>query len=527
MIARSRVNPIATLQRWLVCVVSLVQAFVLVPQVTNADVIVLSNQHRKPIRIYLPGQGENGEMVSYQLPGGQVLPVRTIGPTPFAYQSEVGTVRTTLLPNAVYKFNETSDSRLLLKQVDLSGDETTARSTGVAKRNSLLKVAELPIKILVDEEEQATRELWEKRLRKRVSVASNILEQACLLRLKVVEFGTWKSDNRLKGFPEAFQEFTQIVDPGPARLAIGFTSQFAVPKKPGKVGLSSGLFKGHILLRESAPQATEVELVEALLHELGHVLGAVDQQIGNSLMRPGLIDGQARRADFPLQFDPVNLLLVNLVGEEIRLRNVQGISDLQPSSRTRLKQIYTQLGLAPKPQPAKPEPPEKIAQEKVHRESAGESDTVASTAGKKTEQTSGKKPKAGKRTTPHPDLEKLQGQWKVVSVRRRGKAVPEALRYTPTLSENKLTLQAKDLGTFRFRMDIDPENEATELPKSAPIPFDLVMRVQNKDYVTHGIYEYDGTELKVCCARPGKPRPEKFKAPVDVDQVVMIFRREE
>ena len=491
-------------------------------QAVLADVIILSNHHRQPIEIYLPGQGENAEPVGYQLPAGRVVPLRSVGPMPFSYRSDVGTVRTTLLPNSVYNFHETSDSRLLLNHIDLAEDNQAALATGVANRKTLLQISDLPIKILVDDEEPATRESWEKRLRSRVAKASNVLEHYCLIRLKIVEVGTWKSDNRLQDFNDAFAEFQQVVDPAQARLAIGFTSQFSVPEKPGEVGRSSGLLKGHILLRESGSKATETELLEALLHELGHVLGAVDQKIGTSLMRPGLVDGQARRADFPLQYDPVNLLLMNLMGEEIRLREVQSLADLQPATRSRLRQIYTRLGLGPKSKP--PEEEDETAVASASPEGKGPDDTLEKM---KKDLKPEKKTAAKKRTTPHPDLKKFQGKWKVMSAHRRGRTVPEALRYIPTLSEDKLTLKAKDLGTFRFRMDIDPENKSGDLQASDPIPFDLVMRIQDKEYVSRGIYQYDGFELKVCCARPGKPRPENFKAPADVDQAVMVFRRAE
>jgi uncharacterized protein (TIGR03067 family) len=491
----------------------------------SADVYIIHNRQAQTIEFSVPGIEKEAPRRVYELRSGKSVAIRGLGQLPFNYQSEVGAIRTRIIPNSVYTFDVTSDSRLLLNQLDLGSNESTRAGTGAVNADRLMAMVDIPVKIMVDDDEPAQRAQWETRLRKRVADASQVLEQCCRVRLRVVEAGTWLSDNRLESFDDVYREFVRGVEPASARLVIGFTSQFPVPETPGRVGFSSGLLRGHLLMREGSRRATEAEMTEALLQEVGRVLGAVEQNIDYSIMRPGVLDGQARSKDFPLQFDPVNLLLVNMFAEEIRRNDAKQLADLQPGTRTRLKQIYTRLGMAPKP---KPEPEVARGPSVAHQaRSAGETKLA-------TEENTKKPPR--KRTTPHPDLQKFQGTWKVVSARRRGAEVPEVMLYRPRLKDNQLILEGENLGTFKFRLDIDPRAEVSDststaslpgqsISKASPIPFDLVMKIQDKDYVAHGIYEFDGSQIRMCIARPGKARPTEFVAPADVDQALLVFKR--
>jgi hypothetical protein len=88
---------------------------------------------------------------------------------------------------------------------------------------------------------------------------------------------------------------------------------------------------------------SEPEREEVLLHEVGHYLGAVHSPDPVSVMRPVLADNQAIRTNFRIGFDPVNMLLINLVAEEVRERRVTSTSELTAGTRLRLGQIYAKL----------------------------------------------------------------------------------------------------------------------------------------------------------------------------------------
>src|SRR5262249_55295492 len=107
----------------------------------------------------------------------------------------------------------------------------------------------IPVKIFVDEKEPSKPAVWQRRLRDRVAAASEIIERTCGMRLKVVDTGTWQSDNIAK-FEDAVDDFARKADPGAARLAIGFTSQFQIPHGRTHLGGTRGPLNRHILLRE-------------------------------------------------------------------------------------------------------------------------------------------------------------------------------------------------------------------------------------------------------------------------------------
>ncbi len=126
----------------------------------------------------------------------------------------------------------------------------------------------ITVKIFVDEKEPSKPAVWQRRLRERVADASEILERTCGIRVKVVATGTWNSDNLAK-FDDAVDDFARKADPGEARIAIGFTSQFQIVKGRTHLGGTRGPMNNHILLREWSQYVSEPERLELLVHELG------------------------------------------------------------------------------------------------------------------------------------------------------------------------------------------------------------------------------------------------------------------
>src|SRR5262249_19165218 len=157
---------------------------------------------------------------------------------------------------------------------------------------------------LVDDDEPTARRVWEERLRKRLRAASDIIEKHCRVRFEVAAVETWESDNKLTEFKELHEEFERKVKPGPARLAIGFTSQLPHPQGYTDLGTTRCVLHTHILIREWYPRS-EPERLEVLVHELGHFLGASHSAEGDSVLRPRLADGKALASSFRIRFDPL------------------------------------------------------------------------------------------------------------------------------------------------------------------------------------------------------------------------------
>jgi uncharacterized protein (TIGR03067 family) len=104
------------------------------------------------------------------------------------------------------------------------------------------------------------------------------------------------------------------------------------------------------------------------------------------------------------------------------------------------------------------------------------------------------------------DLAKMQGDWRTVSVTENGTklADDEAQTLFRTVSGNKYSLFrfSKPLTRGTFKID------ATKRPKTID-----VMPTASKGPAKPilGIYEFNGTSLWICNARPGKPRPTDFE----------------
>lgn len=118
------------------------------------------------------------------------------------------------------------------------------------------------------------------------------------------------------------------------------------------------------------------------------------------------------------------------------------------------------------------------------------------------------------------DLEKLQGVWKVVSLEKDGKKLPEdavkSLRVT--IKEDK----------FLFK-EGDKEAEATVKldPEKKPKAIDLVVKEGDSFKTIKGIYQLDGDDLNICAAGDDKAdRPTKFVTKPKTHVGLLVLKRE-
>ena len=317
--------------------------------VAVADVIVLANRTGSQLAVqFTPVAGQPQQL---RLPPGEVMPMFLDGRAQVSFASPGSPRRYLLDPNCAYYFGRGKDGRIDLEQIGLGEDATTSAGRSLPGSASMAP-ATIPVKILVDEEEPARQVYWEQRLRRRIETASDILEKYCRVRLKVVAVDTWNSDNGTNDFIAALGEFEREVNPLPARLVIGFTSQWQVVRGRTHMAGTRGPLHSHILVREGSPEISEPERLEFLVHELGHYLGAAHSPEPNSVMRPVLGDDLAGRLDFPVRFDPVNTLAIAMIGEEMRRRNVTHLSELSPETKKRLRQVYMELSRSMPKDPA-------------------------------------------------------------------------------------------------------------------------------------------------------------------------------
>ena len=116
------------------------------------------------------------------------------------------------------------------------------------------------------------------------------------------------------------------------------------------------------------------------------------------------------------------------------------------------------------------------------------------------------------------DLERLQGDWKVVTAQRRGKDVPAevAAMMAVTVKDNAITI-----GDGGVR---DEKATLSNLdPSKSPASFAL-QPVRPGSESLPGIYKLDGDNLTLCWSKKGE-RPTEFVTKEGSDHLLLVLKR--
>ena len=319
-----------------------------------AKVVVLANRTVSSITVGVVREGKLPKNLT--IPSGDSQPVFFQRSLQVRFGKGLPQQQFPLHASSAYFFVRGEDGETLrLEQIGLGEQpkgvesrESRVKSQGkpsspLVSGLSTLDSSTITVKILADENEPTHRRVWEPKLRKRVAEASKILERHSGIRLKVVEVTTWESDEKQRDFRQTLREFEQNVKTQPAQLAIGFSSQYKAARGRSHLGVTRWPMHTHILLRERSRNLLEAEKIELLVHELGHYLGASHSPEPQSVMRPLLTRGLQRGVGARIQFDPVNALIIAIMGEEIRQHGMRNIKMLSKPTSARLRQIYEVL----------------------------------------------------------------------------------------------------------------------------------------------------------------------------------------
>src|SRR5262245_439624 len=116
------------------------------------------------------------------------------------------------------------------------------------------------------------------------------------------------------------------------------------------------------------------------------------------------------------------------------------------------------------------------------------------------------------------DLEKLAGNWTLVTLELNGNRAPEeaAARYRLLVQGDRWVMERDERPavTWKVRrpMSVDPR------------ALDLIGTVQGQDLLYPAIYHLEGDTLTVCRASvPGKPRPTEFRT--TAGEVLAVWKR--
>jgi len=319
-------------------VLSAVGLLCLAPARLAAAVFVLANATADPVKITVIHPGR--EPVSAELGSGEVRPFHCGRRADVEFDRGGKPTVLRLDAYAAYVF-VTKKGVTELLGIDTAGkpvplDDVPAAPPAATGLN-------VTVKLLVDDADRRTRRAWEPAVRKRFAAAAEVLAAHCPVTFEVVAADEWPSDPAATDLPSLFADFTKVVKPAPARLAIGVTSRLPKGEGGGPFGHAGKEPLGtHVLVREAEPR-TDPERVEVLVQQLGKYLGAVHSADPASAMRTKLGDGKATFARFRLGFDPLNTLVLNIWVEELAAGKAAGLADFRPAAKARLGRLYATL----------------------------------------------------------------------------------------------------------------------------------------------------------------------------------------
>ena len=334
-------------------VIGLVVAAGMFAPAAFSGVVVVTNRAKDKVSFSVVGP--DGRQSRQELLHGDVVSMPTGGSVTLAFQDGASARSYLLRANGIYYFRRDGKGLDLLQQPipglsPLPADSPAAKAP--AGPPDSLSV--IPVKLLADEKEPRVRRLWEKEYRERLAAASAVFEHCCRIRFQVVAVETWNSGDNAHNFLRLLNKFEEKVQPAPARLAIGFTGQYAGLKEDVRMGGARGPFRSHVLIREWGRDITESERLEILVHELGHYLGAVHSPEPQSVMRPDFSDRQSRARSFRIRFDATNTLIICLLDEAYRNRPIVHLGQLPSAAKGQLRPLYQSLAAGLPNDPAAP-----------------------------------------------------------------------------------------------------------------------------------------------------------------------------
>ncbi len=309
----------------------------------EAATFVLSNATGDPVDCQVTLSG--GAPFAVNLAVGESRAINCGRTIVVSYAAGNGPQNLSLQPYMAYLFVTKPKKGLELMTADLLGKSPGDKD--VPLEVPAIKRVKIPVKVLVDDSDRRTKTVWAATLRKRFDEANAIMKAQAGVVFDIVDTTQWTVGEDVTDLRSCMVDFERQVKPEPAEIAIGFVSRGFPPQGRQAVPFSTsrGMSAPYILIRETEPK-NEPERVEVLVQQLGRYLGAITSPDPISAMRLTLGDGKAVHAKFRIGFDPLNLLAINIVAEELRKGPLLKLADWPVEQQVRLARIYATLGAA-------------------------------------------------------------------------------------------------------------------------------------------------------------------------------------
>jgi Flp pilus assembly protein TadD len=120
---------------------------------------------------------------------------------------------------------------------------------------------------------------WEREIKKLRGVASEIYQQNFGIEFKIIKWEAWQIDKATGTMQGLLDDLKKKIAPGEADMVIGVLGPSGPADSP--IG-TADYFCAYILLRLGQPESA----LPVVIHELGHVFGAVDLDEKNTAMNP-------------------------------------------------------------------------------------------------------------------------------------------------------------------------------------------------------------------------------------------------
>ena len=251
-----------------------------------ADVVVVANRTTEPIEFNARVDDVPAKRIKLA-PGDSVPLFATVGAHVSTFNGANASAEQLLAPNAAYAFTPNpAGGPPILTPIKL-GDSSQQSWPAVATPPlELPEASVITVKVVIDDDEVRQRRAWEPVIRERIDKVSAALEAHCGMKLRIVAFEEWDSDDSQRDFFQTLSEFEREVLPAPADVAIAFSSQYDIASGRVHLGGTRQPLHSHILVKERSRNVLEPERIELLAHELGHFLGAAHSSERSSTTPP-------------------------------------------------------------------------------------------------------------------------------------------------------------------------------------------------------------------------------------------------
>jgi len=116
------------------------------------------------------------------------------------------------------------------------------------------------------------------------------------------------------------------------------------------------------------------------------------------------------------------------------------------------------------------------------------------------------------------ELEKLQGEWTMVSMETRGNKAPDEVvkQYKLTIKGDQWTVTTLKGGGGKATFKIEPSK--------TPRTIDLTFETAKSDSPSRGIYKLEGDTLTLCRTAGDHERPKEFKTTEEAG-ILVVWKR--